>query len=361
MYKSFTIKNFRCFSKLTIEPLERVNLVAGMNNVGKTALLEALWLHHGYQNPSLGLKADIFRGVDRFKLDEIMWTLFLDFDPSRSIEISSIDFNDLSAVLKINIRQLPSSVVPIERAREMRNRNDTSGPAIVSKKTEEQPAVEVLFDYSDFSGHHSQARAFPREKEIEFISGQKAKETLGIYLAARVPYSMDELAERLGNLQITKKENQVVRILQIIEPSLVDLNVLPRGGAPLIFGDIQKERLVPLPLMGDGMMRLLNMALSIKAAPGGILLVDEIENGIHHSLMVKVWTAISQLARECETQIVATTHSRECIIAAAKAFTQSDEFDFRYHRFEKVDGEIRSVAYDRDALEGAIEIDLEMR
>lgn len=44
MYTSFAIENFRCFEDLTVQPLARVNLIAGQNNVGKTALLEALWL-----------------------------------------------------------------------------------------------------------------------------------------------------------------------------------------------------------------------------------------------------------------------------------------------------------------------------
>jgi AAA15 family ATPase/GTPase len=47
MLRSFTIKNFRCFKDLTVEPLERVNLIAGANNVGKTALLEAIFMFIG--------------------------------------------------------------------------------------------------------------------------------------------------------------------------------------------------------------------------------------------------------------------------------------------------------------------------
>ena len=47
MYRSFSIKNFRCFDELTVEGMGRINLIAGKNNVGKTALLEALWVHSG--------------------------------------------------------------------------------------------------------------------------------------------------------------------------------------------------------------------------------------------------------------------------------------------------------------------------
>src|SRR6266849_2895613 len=45
MIQSFKIKNFRSFREFKLEPLERVNLITGSNNVGKTALLEALYLN----------------------------------------------------------------------------------------------------------------------------------------------------------------------------------------------------------------------------------------------------------------------------------------------------------------------------
>ena len=59
MYRSFTIKNFRCFDELTVEGMGQINLIAGKNNVGKTALLEALWVHSGGANP-------IWSRIDRF-------------------------------------------------------------------------------------------------------------------------------------------------------------------------------------------------------------------------------------------------------------------------------------------------------
>jgi len=42
---SLEIKGYRCFEHLTIEKLGRVNLIVGKNNVGKTALLEAISIY----------------------------------------------------------------------------------------------------------------------------------------------------------------------------------------------------------------------------------------------------------------------------------------------------------------------------
>src|SRR5947209_6792089 len=65
MFRSFTIKNFRCFRDLTISSLERVNLIGGKNNVGKTALLEAIFLHVGPNSPQLPWVLNAHRGIEQ--------------------------------------------------------------------------------------------------------------------------------------------------------------------------------------------------------------------------------------------------------------------------------------------------------
>ena len=89
MYTSFTIKGFRCFEHLTIEPLARINLIAGKNNTGKTALLEALWLHSAPNIPDLGIRLAAFRGVPGQDPRRLLHDLFFNFDPSRTITLSS--------------------------------------------------------------------------------------------------------------------------------------------------------------------------------------------------------------------------------------------------------------------------------
>jgi len=93
MYRSFTVKNFRCFQEMKIDGFERINLVTGKNNVGKTALLEALWVYHGYQNPILGVNIDKFRGLDTFRKDDFLRNMFFGFDAGEPIQLSAVDMN----------------------------------------------------------------------------------------------------------------------------------------------------------------------------------------------------------------------------------------------------------------------------
>ena len=175
----------------------------------------------------------------------------------------------------------------------------------------------------------------------------------------RIPFSQE--SERYGKLELYDKQDVLLKALQLIEPRLRRLTVVVAGGVPILHGDIQIGRLVPLPIMGEGMARLTSLILHISNAENGVVLVDEVENGLHYSVMGKVWTAIGEAARQFNTQVFATTHSRECIIAAHESFLKSGIYDFRLHRLDRVENTIETKTYDQEALSAAIEIGLEVR
>ena len=137
--------------------------------------------------------------------------------------------------------------------------------------------------------------------------------------------------------------------------------VLVTGGVPIINGDIGLNELIPIPIMGEGMVRLLSILLAIYDSPNGIILIDEIENGLHHTIMSKIWEAIAIAARQTNTQIFASTHSWECAVAAHQALSASNIYDFFYHRFSMSNGENKIVTYDQGKLETAIKAGLEIR
>ena len=87
----------------------------------------------------------------------------------------------------------------------------------------------------------------------------------------------------------------------------------------MIWGDIGLSELVPLPAMGEGITQIARLVLAIASAPDGVVLVDKVENGIHHSVLPDVWRAIDEVAKQFRTQIFATTHSFECIEVAHQA------------------------------------------
>jgi AAA15 family ATPase/GTPase len=113
--------------------------------------------------------------------------------------------------------------------------------------------------------------------------------------------------------------------------------------------------------MGGGVGKLLSCLLAIAEAAHGTVLLDEVENGLHHSVLPKVWAAIAAFARKFDTQVLATTHSLECISAAHEAFSATGEYDLALHRLDRVEDEIRAVTYDQEMLDAAIKADMEIR
>jgi hypothetical protein len=182
------------------------------------------------------------------------------------------------------------------------------------------------------------------------------------FLSGRGRIPFEEEANLFGKLEIEKKQDILVQFLRIIEPNLKDIKVIYAFGKPILYGDLGGVRLLPLHIVGEGMVRLANLVLHIANAPKGVLLVDEIENGLHHSIHQKLWKTLAEVARNQDTQVFATTHSLECIKAAHRAFSEDGRYDLRVHRLQRSkEGGIQAVTYGQEALDAAFEIDLEVR
>jgi hypothetical protein len=173
--------------------------------------------------------------------------------------------------------------------------------------------------------------------------------------------NVQEDVERFGKLDIEKRSKLLLSTLQVIAPELVDVRVIVEGGLPLIHGDVGGARLMPLPLMGEGMIKLASIALAISDTRNGVVLIDEVENGIHYSVMKNVWRAINKASKDFNVQVFATTHSRECIVAAHEAMQESGDYDFRLHRLERVKNKVKATTLDRTDLSSIIESGFEVR
>lgn len=360
MYQSFKAINFRCFHELTITDLERVNLIAGANNVGKTALLEALFVHCGAYNPELTLRLSAFRGIETVKLELGRWSgtpwdsLFSGFDITKRVEL--VGENEVTGhrILRLKVVRYPEELAKIGRLVQ----HGSDKPEDIPISSEVAQVLELEYEEKEKSGKYHMILA-PRGLLTEPIPPPPFQTFFLAALMRNSPFR--EEAELYGKLETYNKQVVPLQVLQLIEPRLRRLAIVVIAGEPILHGDIGIGRLIPLPIMGEGMVRLASLVLHISNAPNGVVLVDEIENGLHHSILPKVWRAIGEVARQFNTQVFATTHSLECIVAAHRAFTESDIYDFRLHRLDRSKETIHVVTYDQETLEAAIETDLEVR
>lgn len=361
MYESFEVRNFRCFQHVSISDLGRVNLISGVNNVGKTALLEALFLHCGAPNPQLTLKVEAFRGVERVKVElgqEVgvtVWdSLFRDFDTSRPVEISASLGEMGRRTLRLRVLRGPVEL-------EATGLSAATGPGEQEGGALTSDVAQVLDLQYEVPGRTGRYYMILDERGVRVDPIPPRPPFKAYFQSDRAPLFPQETFELFGNLQRERRTGELVEALRILEPDLVDLELAIEGGEPVMLGDTGRARPIPVQLMGGGMVRLLVLIVRMANTPGGAMLVDEIDNGFHHSVLVDVWRVIRDLAHRVDTQVFATTHSFECVAAAHAAFAESMDYDFRLHRLERVKGEIQATTYEKGSLAASIESRLEVR
>jgi hypothetical protein len=359
MFQSFTVKNFRCFRELTLEPLERVNLIAGKNNTGKTALLEAIHLFCNPNNCKLPLDINQDRGIadPATDLEGVAAWLFRDHSAREAFELSSRDKNKGKRALKISLTDgLDVREILTERERA---EIAAHAPYLLNCGS----CLVLGYQKDEEEWVHSIGAPAPGTAGSGMMSiSARAAEPIPCRFLAVSCRTVSSDVEDFGSLEAAKRQEEILPALRILEPRLQRLSLVPFAGKPVIHGDLQGlDRLIPMPLMGEGVRRVLSIVLAIANAAGGVVLIDEIENGLHHSIMVQVWQAIAEAARRADVQVFATTHSYECIQAAHQGFVAAQPYDLRLFRLDRLDQELRVAVYNQNTLNTSIDMSLEVR
>ena len=349
MLKRLQIRNFRGFNALEIDQLSGINLIAGKNNSGKTSLLEAISLLVGAGDARLAKNVNIIRGleldnrVSPAMIGPLWKQLFSDLDMERAIEIEGEDTSHGQLALKITSERQATPETALDLMEE------TSVPDFSERS--------LSFQYIDPSGKRVESQIRVKGQEFE-INQPTTNASLGAIILLSRTRNIRRDAIRLGQLRRKKQGALLLKALQIVEPRLQSIEENSSSGTPMIWGDIGLSELVPLSAMGEGMTQIARLVLAIASIPDGVVLVDEVENGIHHSVLPDVWRAIDEAANQFRTQIFATTHSFECIEAAHQALGPDG---FLLHRLEASDAENRCVTFKPNGISAAIRHGLEVR
>ena len=373
MYTSFRIENFRCFEELTIEPLARVNLICGENNTGKTALLEALWLHSGPNSPDLGLRLNGFRGIAGADPRRLLHDLFRNFDPQRTITLEAKgNWNKYHRSLKIKSRPRgPELFVP-----QSPDEQSPAGRVFRETNVSAVSDTEIVLNYTDEHGESFVSTGRWEISEAPVPDGMPIvpitltsqgmavsranmpARPSNIFLSARHRNRPEEDVARFGNVVLEGGASSIVNCLKAVDPRVARLETIAAPPSPMIYAEIGIGRPVPMGFLGDGVGRLLSMALAFQEATNGTILIDEVENGLHHKALQGVWENLNRLSQRFNVQVFATTHSYESMVAARDAFAAVEEQDFHIHRLQRQDGAIRAVTYPFEALDFTLSLSL---
>jgi hypothetical protein len=173
----------------------------------------------------------------------------------------------------------------------------------------------------------------------------------------------DKVTELFDAIALTPEEDLVTETLRAIEPGIerIALSKIPRRFPEISRSGIRLSvsgQRVPIGSMGDGMWRLLGITLSMVGARGGILLVDEIDTGLHYSVLTKMWRLLLDTSRRLGVQVFATTHSRDCVDALAE-IAQDEGKDISLQRIERE--KKQAVPFSEGAIRRAAERGIEVR
>jgi hypothetical protein len=133
--------------------------------------------------------------------------------------------------------------------------------------------------------------------------------------------SPEEVLSLFDQVVLTPEEDLLVDALRTIEPNIERIASLgsdrSRFASGVRQGNIVVKLLnhrdrIPIGSMGDGIWRMLGIALSLVNAKNGILLIDEIDTGLHYSVLSKMWHLVKTTSERLNIQVFATTHSRDC-------------------------------------------------
>jgi hypothetical protein len=178
------------------------------------------------------------------------------------------------------------------------------------------------------------------------------------------PTDPDQDAVEYNRVIQKRGKKKVEAMLRTIDPRVESIEPLQttQRQAPLIHVEVAGiPELIPVPQMGQGFNRLLSIYSEVIANEVNILLIDEIENGLHYSVLPLVWEGLFNAVKELDIQVFATTHSRECIAAADAAARKASSYELNLIRLDRVGEDIKATVMNDKTLATARELNWEMR
>jgi hypothetical protein len=323
MVDSFTIRNFRSFDDVKVDNCRRINILVGENGSGKTALLEALFLAAGV-SPELAVRTRYWRSGENLQLSgnqedlhEALWSdLFYKFQINHAAVISLRGKGEHNRSVTVSINPQGSmKVIPPSRG------NSREPPRVVRNEI----PIEFKWD----------VRGYGVQVVHPYFNGQSlvvppvaSKYVKASYFAANQTTPNSETANNFSRLSKKLHEAQFIARYRKIYPNIKTLSIEISAGMPTLYAEVENmEQKIPLSLASGGMYKLASILVAMARHVGGLIIIDEIENGFYFTKIPEMWKVILEFARKYDCQVFASTHSAECLTAAAELADQNaDEF-----------------------------------
>lgn len=315
MIESLLIQNFRCYGEITVRDLKTVNLIVGRNASGKTAFLEALYFPLG--SPALSFKLKGWRGLgqqaqftEASETRSGLWRdLFHNFELNRTINISLRGTSDISRSVRVTSSNRESQFVSSKK----------SGALI-------NEIPPITFEYSQ--GNKWLTTVKPDFTGEGIVLNGTPEPLAGTFFSNTIQVDPQETANHFSNLSKKGKLKPVLIALQDLFPIIEGLSLEFHNSVPLIHASIKGvPEKMPVGLVSTGVAKMVAYLVSIADKNGGVVIIDEIENGLYYNKMSEVWQVLYKFCKDNNVQLFASTHSAECLNSLQTAMSEdSDDF-----------------------------------
>jgi AAA15 family ATPase/GTPase len=348
-YSSIHIINFRAISDLRLENFKQINLITGRNNSGKTTVLEALFQISGMSNPQLPATINNIRDLVLTSDDNFNF-IFHNLDFNQEPHLSAIfDGARRDLIIKPKYAQFNTlDIVTNKINQTIEKRTDVN--------TDNQNIINgIILEFKDGKNNEKFTSEISLSNNRIGIDNRYKERLLCSFHSPQL--SMAMFPQRIERLLVNKQMDGIIASLKEIDKNITDIRM---GSAGMIYTDIGLDKLLPLNIMGDGIRRILSMLAAVSDMQGGVLLIDEIENGLHYSSLEILWKALLKAAMVYRVQLFVTTHSNDCI-KALSAVTEQNSDDVRLYRIERNENMHRAFEYPPEMISVGVENDIEMR
>ncbi len=369
MLTSLEMNQYRGFSDYRVAGLSRVNLLVGRNNCGKTSILEAIHLLASGSAPEVFAQIAERRGeLIASRSDRHGYRVETTLAPTVAHFFHGHDFSQSSSFTILSNREgshRGATVVvlrEIKVAREEESGKSTDGGsagpsiAIADRSKQNEPHITIIPVTEEGAlAQTSSIRLDPRRYTVPG-NGQP------VVFVPPESLTPSLMSNMWNDVVKERRESEVIEAMRILDPGLEDIVFLSGNATYEIRVAIRGMQCrVPLGSLGEGMRRLLAIALALIHARGGLLLIDEIDTGLHYSVMGDMWRLVVEAARQSDVQVFATTHSLDCVRGLAWLCDSYPSLakDVSVQKIEPTLAE--SVAFGAGELMVAVEQEIEVR
>ena len=324
-FKNIEIRNFRGIDHLKVDDFSRVNVFLGQNNSGKSSVLEAIAMSMSMSNPEVPQMINAVRARKPFSNFIDVKYFFRNMDVSTPPEVFSEQTDGGSRHLKLGLSYV------FDELADPKNEPVQQTGSVFYVNT-----LEMHFDVTNGAAKQSYNSWLRVNPQGQVVNKKPAEGYMENSRAWLIPSDLmtNNLANDLTELIRRNKKGMVLGLLKLFDERINGIEILTDD---VYIGFEGMAEMLPARVTGDGLRRYLSIVASAANPMIDMILIDEIDNGLHYSVYRKLWQALFTLAVASDKQLFVTTHSKETLAHLCEMLEENTDYqkDFRLYTLEK--------------------------